>query len=473
MTTDVNGSLVGAAGADTVTGTSGNDTINLTLYGGAGNDKLYGGDGNDRVISDGGDTLYGGSGSDILDLRLQSSTIGYSINIANELAVSAIPGGMYDIGDGHTFVNSFEQLFFYGGSGADNVVGGALNDILDGGSGQDSLYGGGGNDSLVGHNGTAVLDGGVGNDTITINGFVSQVEGGDGFDKLYITGLAGYDAAGHVGAIHGVEQIFVTAGLGPITFSHDTDPQTIDHYSAAAGGLANDTYGHQIYVTDVSDGHGGFLGATITGSQYGDTISGGSGGDHLIGASGNDTLYGGAGNDTLEGGVGGDHLFGGAGDDTVLIYSGPNQQPDATVDGGDGTDTLFYNAHYATAGVAIDITAATTTPLGTTITGFEVLNYTGGDFGDTVHGGALNDTIYGGAGDDFLFGGAGVNQLIGNGGNDTAVFIGQSSDFTFAHQGTWIVATDTVTGETDYLNSIENVSFNNGTDTHLLTDFIH
>ena len=104
--------------------------------------------------------------------------------------------------------------------------------------------------------------------------------------------------------------------------------------------------------------------------------------------------------------------------------------------------------------------------------GADTINLANGG-NDSVHGGALNDTLWGQGGDDFLFGGAGVNQLDGGDGNDTAVFIGQSSDFTFSHSGAFILAVDTVTGETDYLKNIENVSFNNGTDTHALSDFIH
>ncbi len=209
-------SLIGAAGDDVVTGTIGNDTINLMT---GGHDTAYGGDGNDRIISDGADTLYGGAGIDILDLRLQGTSTNYLIDMAAQQATL----GLYDIGDGLTKVNGFEELFFYGGSGNDSVIGGALSDILDGGSGHDRLFGGGGADQLFGHNGTFILDGGTGNDTISINGFVDSIYGGDGVDRLNVTGTTGLDAAGHEGVVQGVEQIWVDAGLGPISFSQRSE----------------------------------------------------------------------------------------------------------------------------------------------------------------------------------------------------------------------------------------------------------
>ncbi len=484
MPSTINGTPAGTTGDDTFTGTSGNDVINMisTGVGPTGNDVAFGGDGNDRIISDGNDVLFGGSGVDIADLRLQNSTANFVIDLSNEAATTDA-NHVYDIGDHHTFLSSIEELFFYGGSGNDSIIGGAYADRLDGGGGANSLYGGGGADYIYGHNGDVTLDGGTGADTISIDGYVQHINGGTDYnsdgsvnynviDKLYITGLNGYDAAGHVGDITNVEQIWVNAGLGPITFSHDGDPQTVTW--AGGGSTPAYTMGHQIYVTDVSDGHGGFLGAQITGSEFGDTIRGGQGDDHLIGNKGNDTLYGGDGNDTLEGGVGGDHLFGGNGNDTVIVYSGPDQQPDATIDGGAGTDTLFYNATLFTSATSIDITAATTSPGGTTISGFEVLNYEASNYGDTIHAGAGNDTLWGGAGDDFFFAGAGNNLIDGKGGTgDTLVFLGHDTDFTFTKLAAGVYEADnTVTGEHDKIQNIEYVQFDGGGTSHPLSDYI-
>ena len=505
MPSTVNGTPAGTTGDDTFNGTTGNDVINMISTGtgadgGTGHDVAFGGAGNDRIISDGGDIIYGGQGGvDIADLRLQDSTVNFVIDLSDELSFTdvAATNRLYDIGDHKTMLSSIEQLFFYGGSGNDSIVGGAYADRIDGGGGANSIYGGGGADQIFGHNGDVTLDGGAGADVITIDGYVAHVNGGTDYnanntvnygviDKLYITGLNGYDAAGHVGDITNVEQVYVTAGLGPVTFSHDSDPQTVTWLN---GGTAPPTiYGHQIYVTDVfvndtsaraavasdsvSGGH--YLGAQIIGSEFGDTITGGHGDDILTGNKGGDTLYGGDGNDTLQGGIGGDHVFGGAGDDTVIVYSGTEQQPDSTINGGDGTDTLFYNATLFTAATSIDITQATTSPGGTVISGFEVLNYQASNYGDTVHAGGGDDTLWGGSGDDFLFGGAGTNQLNGFGGTDTAVFQGHESDFSFSVLAPGVFEADNlVTGEHDKLISIENVQFDGGGTSHALSDYIH
>ncbi len=111
--------------------------------------------------------------------------------------------------------------------------------------------------------------------------------------------------------------------------------------------------------------------------------------------------------------------------------------------------------------------------MGSNISGFEILNGQGSNFDDSMTGGSLNDTLWGGGGNDAGRRRRGTNQL--DGGNLApirAVFIGTSSDFTFSHSGGFILATDTTTGEIDYLKNIEDVSFNNGTDTHALSDFI-
>ncbi len=162
----------------------------------------------------------------------------------------------------------------------------------------------------------------------------------------------------------------------------------------------------------------------------------------------------------------------GAGNDTAVMFSGPAQQPDAIIDGGAGIDTLFYNGDFASSGISIDITAPITSPDGSHISGFEVLNTEGTPFDDTIVGGSANDTLWGGGGNDMLSGGTGVNEIDGGAGFNTLVFSGHLSDFTFSHAGAFILATDAVTGETDDLKNIQDVSFNNGTDTHALSDFI-
>ena len=73
----------------------------------------------------------------------------------------------------------------YGGTGDDDLVGGAGNDRLYGGGGSDDLIGGTGNDRLYGQNGDDTLAGGAGND---------QLDGGAGRDHyVWQSGETGTD----------------------------------------------------------------------------------------------------------------------------------------------------------------------------------------------------------------------------------------------------------------------------------------
>jgi hypothetical protein len=92
----------------------------------------------------------------------------------------------------------------------------------------------------------------------------------------------------------------------------------------------------------------------------------------------------------------------------------------------------------------------------------------GGD--DSLTGSPYDDFISGGTGDDTLRGGAGVNTLDGGDGTDTAVLVGQVSDYlvTANADGSTTMAG---AGETDKLTNIEKITFNGGTgQTVMLTD---
>jgi Ca2+-binding RTX toxin-like protein len=81
-----------------------------------------------------------------------------------------------------THLVGVERLFFQGGTGADNITGGAYDDVLVGGGGNDVLNGGAGNDRLVGTDGNDTLQGGAGNDGL---------EGGAGTDTAVFSGAHG------------------------------------------------------------------------------------------------------------------------------------------------------------------------------------------------------------------------------------------------------------------------------------------
>jgi len=212
-----------------------------------------------------------------------------------------------------------------------------------------------------------------------------------------------------------------------------------------------------------------------------DSFSGGPGDDTYTGTPGADTINGNGGNDKLSGGAGGDTINGGDGNDflasylpdTNFYYPGQDPHPISldqytehdtllggngndviaagygdTVDGGDGSDTLYLNLLGASAGVTVDFrplqTGGYVSIGGGTIKGIEVFssilgsnfddNITGYDdtsgFGNSIYGNGGNDRLTasyytsildGGTGDDVLDGRTSyyLSKIDGGDGNDT------------------------------------------------------
>ena len=154
---DINYTIAGSAGANTMYGGAGSDTISSgggadSIKGNAGADSLTGGDGAAKLFGGAGnDTIAGGTGADTL--------VG---------GISVATG----TGSGNDSITS--------GGGADSIYGGDGNDTITGGGGVSKIYGEAGNDSITGGAGAeAVIDGGTGNDTI---------DGGDGADASIVGG---------------------------------------------------------------------------------------------------------------------------------------------------------------------------------------------------------------------------------------------------------------------------------------------
>ena len=85
-----------------------------------------------------------------------------------------------------------------------------------------------------------------------------------------------------------------------------------------------------------------------------------------------------------------------------------------------------------------------------------------GGAGDFLDGGSGDDELIGGEGDDELTGGAGTNILRGGAGIDTAIYAGNSGDFTITENmdGSFTVASTTVN---DTLFDVENARFDDQT----------
>jgi Ca2+-binding RTX toxin-like protein/alpha-tubulin suppressor-like RCC1 family protein len=408
--------LTGDANANRLSGAQGNDFLN----GGAGNDTLDGGAGNDRLWGDtGADSLVGGDGSD----SYYVDDAGDSVSETN--ADSATGGtdqvfsylGAYILG---AHVENGRIL----ATGAANLSGNALDNLLDAGTGNNLLDGAGGNDTVsylyaVSGSGVSV--------SLALAG--AQATGGSGSDTL--------------------------TGIENLTGSTYDDTLTGD-------GNAN----------------------RLSGAQGNDFLNGGAGNDTLDGGAGNDRLWGGTGADSLLGGDGSDFYYldhagdsvsetnanpATGGTDQVLSYlasttlgahiengrilatSAANLIGNALdnlfdagtgnnlFDGAGGNDTVSYL--YAVSGSGVSVSLALSGAQATGGSGSDTLagieNLTGSTYDDTLtgdananrlngaqgndflDGGSGNDTLDGGAGNDRLWGGTGADSLVGGDGNDS------------------------------------------------------
>ncbi|EDL48477.1 M10 family metallopeptidase C-terminal domain-containing protein [Erythrobacter sp. SD-21] len=278
--------------------------------------------------SGGHDTLdYSGFAADqVIDLRPEMySSVGGNIgNVAIARGVileDAIGGSGADQLIGNDVTN-----VLWGNGGDDVIDGGILADILWGGDGNDTLVGSAGNDTLRGEAGNDTIDGGAswdylfggpGNDTLT---------GGNGNDGLF--GDAGDDTLdGGAGADllrGGGGEDYLDAGAGNDVIKGEWASDTL------LGGDGDD-------IILAGDG----LDTVIAGSGN-DLVYGEAGRDTIYGADGDDRLYGASEDDLLVGGDGDDELFGGAGDDRIAGRAGND-----LLTGGAGNDLFVFGDYGA------------------------------------------------------------------------------------------------------------------------------
>jgi Ca2+-binding RTX toxin-like protein len=207
--------LVGDAGANSLTGTAFDDV----LVGGAGND-----------------TLAGGAGSDTASYF--SSTAGVKVNLGLAKAQDTL-------GAGKDTLTSIENLI--GGSGDDTLTGSAAANRIEGGAGNDSLLGLGGADSLLGGNGNDSLKGGAGADALW---------GGIGADTFVLSALsdslaASSDIIWDFNPVEG-DKIDLSA-IDAITGGKDQAFTLVNAFSQTAGELTvTSASGHYLVEGDVT-----------------------------------------------------------------------------------------------------------------------------------------------------------------------------------------------------------------------------
>jgi len=429
-------SIFGERGDDTIYGQGGNDFIN----GGAGDDDLRGGGGADTLYGEAGaDVLRGGAGDDTY--VLQDLHLNQLFKPVHDTVIEAFGGGVDTVKIGY-IANTNVTGYTLGaniengvviGTGAFNLTGNDLDNVLTGNNGINTLSGNAGNDTLNGLGGADTLIGGDGND-------------------IYVV-----DAAG--------DRTIESAGGGT-----DTVRSHIDW------ALAADIERLELQGAGNLNGTGNSLNNTIVGTAGDNLINGGAGSDYMVGGAGHDIyivassgdhaiesasggvdtvrsyinwtlennverlellktalngsgnaldnlLVGTSGNNTLDGRAGNDAMYGGSGDDIYIVAAAGDQTVEAM---NHGTDTVRSYINW-TLGANVERLElrgsgnlnGTGNTLANTLVGNSGANsLSGGAGNDYITGGSGNDTLNGGAGNDRLIGGAGSDILIGGAGND-------------------------------------------------------
>jgi len=459
----------GDAGRNRLTGTVGNDALNGresddVLHGGLGNDSLTGGTGDDLLLGGlGNDRLNGGAGTDA------ASYADASTGVAIDLAIT----GFQAMGTaGADILTGIENLI--GSAFSDMLLGDAGGNRLDGGSSADNMAGGAGDDVYVVDDvGDLVIEVAVhGYDTVIAS--IDYVLGAE-VERLFLSGVeatAGMGNAeanvlvGNAGAnsLSGMDGDDVVEGGGGNDLLKGGGGLDMASYAGASAGVtvnlartgAQNTVGAG---TDVLDSF-----ENIAGSAHADLLTGDAGANRLVGGAGDDVLEGGAGTDVLDGGDGIDRanyasamaavvadlaigsVVEGTGRDTLMGIeqlagsdyadsltgdAGANMllggRGDDVVDGGAGNDLLDGGVgidmiSYATAAAAVVVNLAVTAAQNTrgggsdTLAGFESL--TGSAFNDILTGtsGNISNVIIGGNGDDLIDGGTGTGTDVMSGG---------------------------------------------------------
>ncbi|MFN7768903.1 MAG: S8 family serine peptidase [Planctomycetaceae bacterium] len=370
--------LTGGSLNDTLTGNS----LGNVLNGGAGNDTLSGLAGDDTLSGDLGNDSYvfktdSNLGTDTLNESAGGlDTLDFSTTTSNGVTVDLGLASMQ-------VMNANLSLILGADNTVENVMGGALADVLIGNALANVLTGNGGDDSLSGLAGNDTLIGGLGNDS-----YLFAANSPLGTDTLN-------EAAG---------------GTDTLDFSGTTDLGVAVNLATTASQLVNANLSLVLGLATAFE--------NVLGGQWNDTLTGNALANVLQGNGGNDTLTGLAGNDTLAGGVGDDTYAFAA---TAALGSDTLQEV-----AGEGADTLNFSLT-TTQAVSVNLGLATTQVVNANLSlvlnavdTFE--NATGGSLNDTLTGSGVANRLVGGAGNDSLAGLAGDDTLIGGLGNDSYLF---------------------------------------------------
>ena len=378
----------------------------------------------------------------------------------------APPQSNFNLGDdGEVFDRSgvTYDLDVTGGMGNDVISTGSGNDFIDGGDGDDVINAGAGDDSVVGGKGDDIISGGEGDDHLYAGEGNDVVDGGIGDDYI--------DA----GTGQGNDEYIGGEGEDTIEFDSSKDGVVVD----LEAGTATDNPDTQTSSDDNIDND------TLTGienvitGEGDDIIRGDENANVIDAAAGDDIIEGRGGDDVIDGGEGSDTAYfsGSILDYTVTVVDVEGEDSYLTVEGPDGTDTVygvetlrFYEGEEANddgSYFTFDPTTGNLEPFYVNVeidedgdfsnpdatydqdvsggSGDNVIST--GSGADNIDGGAGNDDISSGAGDDFVDGGAGDDTIDAGDGDDTVIggegnddiSGGAGDDYLYAGEGDDVV----------------------------------
>lgn len=465
---------------------------NVIFQGLGGDDQLLGGDGDDTFLytaaDSGTDTVVGNAdgasaandqGFDTLDFTALTQNLKVDLHILNA------PQQIWTSGPLSLIFGDEDLDAILGGSGHDDLIGNARDNLL---------LGGIGNDRLEGREGTETY----------------------AFDADLVWGTETVVEDPNDPSGHDVLDFSRTGSFAVVLDLNSGAPQSIGNLTLVLG-----AGGFEEVI-------GGSLGDTLTGNGLDNTLRGGPGNDTLFGLGGNDILVGGPGFDTMIGGDGTDrleeqanthftlndsNLFKGDGDIEALEsvedahLTGGSSANTFNLTGWTGQATLDAGGHVADRFImqaaadfdlldlnADDVRLELDHPVTDGVAdqtidliGFELFELTGGETVDVLDGSALtansdgqprgaftlaggggNDELHGTLWDDVLRGGPGNDTLDGNTGNDDidggagtdTLLIVRDAPLFLLLNSSILIDEDPLTdgSELDTITSVENLS---------------
>jgi Ca2+-binding RTX toxin-like protein len=398
---------------DNITGSAYNDVF----YGNNNVNTILGGDGNDTIEGYGGnDTLDGGAGT--------SDTLRYYHE--NKINVTLADGGAdttVQVWNGSNWTAHNDLIRNFENIEGSNSSSSSLNsDTISGNSSNNTIWGYAGNDSLYGGGGADYIDGGSDNDTIAGGDGADIIYGGNGNDviRANATSYTGTNTGDgdHDTVFGGAGQDFIYGAMDGDTL-YGNDASTVDgsdwlRYNEYAGGVIVDITANtarDATNASLSDIIYGFT-HVLASSSNDNTVYGNTSNNSIIFGSGNDEYYASnlASNTTN---YGSDIVDMASGNDDIYFHVAELTSGD-TINGGDGTDTLFIrdtgilaNAQFSNVSNVEIIQLSSTGSNNITLDKNDV----------TIIGGALDDVF------NYALSSFDSHDTInGSGGNDTLVF---------------------------------------------------